>query len=56
MILLGSLVQVKGFGFALVSFEEAVDGIFKLLDGSEHAAFEASLGELGEEAFDGVEP
>ena len=26
MILLGSLVQVKGFGFALVC-EEAVDGI-----------------------------
>jgi hypothetical protein len=25
-------------------------------DGSEHATFEAPVGELGEEAFDGVEP
>ena len=36
--------------------EEAIDGGLQLDDGSEHAAFEPPLGELREEAFDGVEP
>ena len=35
---------------------EAVDGRFEIIDGAEHAALEASSGELGEEAFDGIEP
>ena len=36
--------------------EEAVDGIFEFPQGSECAALEALLGELGEEAFNSVEP
>ena len=34
----------------------AVDGLAQLGDGAEDAAFEASLGQAGEEAFHGVEP
>ena len=41
-----------GVGF----FDEAVDGGLEVGDGGEHAALEASACELGEEAFDGVEP
>ena len=36
--------------------DEAVDGGLQLDDGVEDAAFQASFGELGEEALDGVEP
>ena len=36
--------------------EEAVDGGLQIDDGSEDAALEAALGELGEEALDGIEP
>ncbi len=36
--------------------DEAVDGGLKLDDRAEDAPFEAFLGELGEEAFDSVEP
>jgi hypothetical protein len=36
--------------------EEAVDGGLEIDDGAEDAAFEAALGQLGEKAFDGVEP
>src|SRR6267142_2755476 len=32
------------------------DGVLEIVDGSEHAAFEAAISELGEEAFDGIEP
>ena len=56
MILSGSAVQVKGFGLSIVFFEEAVDGGLEVDDRSEDAALQSPLGELGEEAFDGVEP
>ena len=56
MILSGSAVQVKGFGSVVVLGEEAVDGGLEVDDRSEDAALEPSLGQLGEEAFDGVEP
>ena len=36
--------------------DEPVDGGLQLDDGVEDAAFQASFGELGEEALDGVEP
>jgi len=36
--------------------DEAVDGGLKVDDAPEDAALEATLGEDGEEAFDGVEP
>ena len=36
--------------------DEAVDCDLEIDDGSEHATLEAPFGELGEEAFDGVEP
>jgi len=43
--------------WALVVFdEEAVDGDLQVDDGPEHAVPEASPGELGEEALDGVQP
>ena len=35
---------------------EAVDGRLEVGDGAEHAALEASSRELGEEAFNGIEP
>jgi len=46
----------EGPGVEICLDEEAFDGCLKLDDGSEHAAFEPPLGELGEEAFDGIEP
>jgi len=46
---------MKGFG--CVSFsEEAVDGGLEVDDGSEDAAFQATPRQLGEEAFDRIEP
>src|SRR5262249_10518820 len=45
-----------GFGVGVGFFDEAVDGGLEVGDGGEHAALEASACELGEEAFDGVEP
>jgi hypothetical protein len=56
MIFLGVLGPGKGLWVCVWLVEEAVDCIFEFLDGSEYAALEAFLGELGEEALDGVEP
>ena len=51
--MLGPLERLRvGVGLG----EEAVDGRLKFDDGSEDAAFEATAGELGEEAFDRIEP
>ena len=36
--------------------DEAVDGRFEIVDGAEHAALETPPRELGEEAFNGIEP
>ena len=46
----------EGFRVIVGFDEKAVDRRLKLDDGSEHAAFEAPLGQFGEEAFDCVEP
>ena len=46
----------EGLGVVVVLGEEAVDGGLQVDDGVEDAALEAPLGELGEEALDGVEP
>ena len=46
----------EGLGIGIGLGEEAVDGGLKVDDGAEDAAFEASAGELGEEALDGIEP
>ena len=43
-------------GVIVVLFDEAVDSAVQVVKGFEDTAFEAALGELGEEAFDGVEP
>jgi len=43
-------------GFAIVLVEEAIDSGLKVCDRAEHAALQPPLGELGEEAFNGVEP
>ena len=36
--------------------EEAVDGGLQVDDRGEHAAFQPAVGELGEEALDGIQP
>ena len=46
----------EGFGIGVGLCDEAVDGGLEVGDGAEHAALEAAPCELGEEAFDGVEP
>src|SRR6201999_96088 len=46
----------EGFRVIVGFDEKAVDRRLKLDDGSEHAAFEAPLGQFGKEAFDRVEP
>ncbi len=52
----GSLVQVKGFGFAFGCVEETVDRIFEFVQRSEHAAPEAFLGKICEEALYSIDP
>ena len=56
MILLGSLVQVKGFGFALVWSRKRWMASLQFLERAKHAALKALFGELGKEALNGVEP
>ena len=46
----------EGFGISVCLCDEAVDGDLQINDRSKHAALEALARELGEEAFDGVEP
>src|SRR3546814_10860201 len=46
----------EGLGFGVVLAHEAVDGGLEVDDGVEDAALEPSPGELGEEAFDSIEP
>ena len=46
----------EGFGIGVCLGEEAVDGDLQVTDGSEHASLEATARELGEEAFDRIEP
>ena len=46
----------KGFWVCVGVVEEAVDGIFEFPQGSEYAALETLLCELGKEALDSVEP
>lgn len=36
--------------------KEAIDGGLKVDERVEDAAFQAAVGQLGEEAFDGIEP
>jgi len=44
------------FGIGVCLGDEVVDGDLQVDDGSEHASFEATARELGEEAFDRIEP
>ena len=46
----------EGFGIGVCLGDEAVDGELQVNDGSEHASLEATARELGEEAFDRIEP
>ena len=46
----------EGFGIGVCLSDEAVDSGLQVNDGSEHAALEATAGELGKEAFDRIEP
>ena len=52
----GRADHTKGLGLALVSATKRIDCSLKFRNGSEHAALEAAVGELGEETFDGIEP
>jgi len=40
----------------VVLLDEAVDGRLEIDEGVEDAVFEPSAGELGENAFDGIQP
>ena len=40
----------------VVLLDEAVDGRLEIDEGVEDAVFEPSAGELGEKAFDGIQP
>ena len=46
----------EGLWIIVGFIEEAFDRSLEFADRSEDAALEASFGEFGEEAFDGVEP
>ena len=46
----------EGSWFGVCFCDEAVDGRLEVVDGLEHAAPEASFGELGEVALNGIEP
>ena len=46
----------EGLGIGVGLVEEAVDGGLEVDDRAEDAAFQAPLGQLGEEALDGIEP
>ena len=48
--------RCEGFWLCVGFGEEAVDGGLEVDDGSEDAAFQATPGQLGAEAFDGIEP
>ena len=56
MMASGSARQTKGLGLWLCSGDEAFDGALEVCDGLDDAVLEAAPGELGEEAFDGVQP
>ena len=55
-IFVGVLGPGKGFWACIDIVEKTVNGIFELLEGSEHAAFEALFCEGGKQALDGIEP
>ena len=46
----------EGLGVDIGVGDEAVDGGLGFDDGAEDASLETALSELGEEAFDGIEP
>src|ERR1044072_3473795 len=46
----------EGLGFSVVIFKEAVNGGLQVNDRAEDTALQPSLGQFGEEAFDGIEP
>lgn len=46
----------EAFRLVVVLGEEAIDGSLEVNDGVEDTAFQATFGEFGKEAFDGIEP
>ena len=56
MMVWGSAVQSEGFRVFIGLGEVAVDSGLEIDDALEDAAFEPLPGQLGEEAFDGIEP
>ena len=56
MISFGSAFQMKGFGVWLCSLIKRLDGRLEIDGGVEDGVFEPLAGEVGEEAFDGIQP
>jgi hypothetical protein len=54
--LVGISCPREGFGFGVVFDDEAIDSGLQVDDRYEDSAFQSPLRELGEEAFDSVEP
>ena len=54
--LVGVLCPPEGAWVRIGFCDESVDGRLQFDDGAEHAAFEPSPGQPGEETLDGVEP
>ena len=46
----------EGFGIGIALCEEAIDRGLEIDQRTERASFQPSLGQLGEEALDGIEP
>jgi len=46
----------EGLGIGVVLVEEAIDGGLEIGKRAEETAFQSPLGELGEDAFDSIEP
>ncbi len=55
MMRAGSARQTKGLGFGCLH-DVAVDGSLKIDDGVEHTVLQPPAGQLGEEAFNSIEP
>jgi len=47
---------VEGFGVLIMFLDEAIDRILQVNEGVEHAVFEPSARQFGEEALNGIQP
>jgi hypothetical protein len=54
--LVGIGAPYEGSGLLIMLLDEPIDGSLKVDDGVEDAVLQATTGQLGEEALNGVEP